>query len=214
MPFTTADIVILVIMILSGLLALMRGFIREVITIVAWVGAALAAMYGYAIFSPTLSNAVPMFGGLVGNGLAALLPFLGALFLLSYVSGKLVTRFSGAQPGPFDGTAGFFFGLGRGFILVCVSYLAFEFLYQPEVTPPVLAKARFMPLIENTNNYFKSAIPNKQYQTKKKTKTTKSTATTSSTPASSPSKEDEEDVGYSKQDRGAIDQLFESSEDE
>ena len=45
MPFEILDLILIGIMLISGLLALMRGFTREVLSLVAWGLAALAAYF-------------------------------------------------------------------------------------------------------------------------------------------------------------------------
>ena len=45
MPFQLLDLILIGIMLVSGLLALMRGFTREVLTLIAWGGAAIAAYF-------------------------------------------------------------------------------------------------------------------------------------------------------------------------
>ena len=52
MPLTLLDFILLAIMLVSGLLALMRGFTREVLSLVAWGAAAVAAYF--AIKQPGL----------------------------------------------------------------------------------------------------------------------------------------------------------------
>jgi hypothetical protein len=47
MPITLLDIVLIVVMLISGLLAMVRGFMREVLSITAWVLAAGATLYAY-----------------------------------------------------------------------------------------------------------------------------------------------------------------------
>ncbi|MEE4239610.1 MAG: CvpA family protein, partial [Anderseniella sp.] len=49
MSFTWPDIALAAVMVISGLMAIMRGFSREVLSLVAWGAAAVAAFY--AIFS-------------------------------------------------------------------------------------------------------------------------------------------------------------------
>ena len=45
MPFQLLDLILVAIMLVSGLLALMRGFTREVLSLVAWGCAAAAAFF-------------------------------------------------------------------------------------------------------------------------------------------------------------------------
>ena len=52
MPITLLDIILIVVMLISGLLAMVRGFMREVLSIVAWVLAAGATLYAYAKLLP------------------------------------------------------------------------------------------------------------------------------------------------------------------
>ena len=47
MPITLLDVILLLVMLISGLLAMIRGFMREVLSIAAWIIAALVTLYGY-----------------------------------------------------------------------------------------------------------------------------------------------------------------------
>lgn len=208
MPFTAADIIILAIMLLSGLLALMRGFVREVFTVVVWVAAAFAALTLFETFSPIMRGMISI--GALADGLALGIPFLISLVFLSVFSGKLVVKLSGHQPGPLDGTAGFLFGIARGFILICIVYLGFQFFYQPQAAPAWLADAKFLPLIEKTNGYFQTVSP---ARAEASAVTPKSKKKSSARAKDFPVEDTEDEKGYSKQERGAIDQLFQSSAD-
>ena len=53
MPFQLLDLILIGIMIISGLLALMRGFTREVLSLLAWGIAGIAALG--AVLSPQLN---------------------------------------------------------------------------------------------------------------------------------------------------------------
>ncbi len=44
MPITWLDILLLSVMLISGILAMIRGFMREVLSIVAWGAAAVATL--------------------------------------------------------------------------------------------------------------------------------------------------------------------------
>ena len=52
MPITLLDIGLIAVMLISGLLAMIRGFMREVLSIVAWVLAAVATLYAYGKLLP------------------------------------------------------------------------------------------------------------------------------------------------------------------
>ena len=47
MPITILDLVLLAVMLISGLLAMVRGFMREILSIAAWGAAALVTLYAF-----------------------------------------------------------------------------------------------------------------------------------------------------------------------
>ncbi len=53
MPITILDLVLLSVMLISGLLAMVRGFMREILSIAAWGGAALVTLYAFGKLLPT-----------------------------------------------------------------------------------------------------------------------------------------------------------------
>ena len=53
MPITILDLVLLGVMLISGLLAIVRGFMREILSIAAWGAAALVTLYSYQKLLPT-----------------------------------------------------------------------------------------------------------------------------------------------------------------
>ena len=52
MPFEIADIVIAIVLIISGFLAYFRGLVREVLSLATWIGSALAAYYAFPYAQP------------------------------------------------------------------------------------------------------------------------------------------------------------------
>lgn len=205
MPFTAVDTIIFAIMLLSGVLALLRGFVREVVTIVTWVGSAFVALHMLTILGPFMHSLITK--DWLADVVAFSIPFFAMLYLLSWLGNKVVLRLSGKDPGPVDGTVGFFFGIGRGFIIVTVSYFVFDLLYDPSTTPEWIADAQFEPVIEDTTDFYYSLFPNLKAQTGPKA--TKPTDKSRDTTKSKGDGKDEK--GYSDRDRDAIDQLFKDS---
>ena len=54
MPITILDLVLLGVMLISGLLAMVRGFMREILSIAAWGAAALVTLLVAARMEPAL----------------------------------------------------------------------------------------------------------------------------------------------------------------
>lgn len=120
------DLAVLGVVLISGLLAMLRGFVREVLGIGAWIGAAIAALAFYPLAAPYLHAWLDP--GLVSNLAAGGAIFLVVLILLSIVARLLADRVQDSAAGSIDRTLGLLFGLVRGAVLVCFAYIALAFL--------------------------------------------------------------------------------------
>ena len=89
MPFQVLDIILLGIMLISGLLALMRGFTREVLSLVSWGLAAVAAWFafqnkpGFDLVMPYVNN------DKIAQAIIAAVAFLIVLIVVSVISVKI-----------------------------------------------------------------------------------------------------------------------------
>lgn len=124
------DIAVLAVLLLSGLFAMMRGFVQEVLSIAGWIGAGFVALYGLPqarpiaakyISSPTAAD--------VAAGAAL---FLGTLVILSIITHFIARQVRGSMLGHLDRSLGFVFGLGRGALIACLAYMLALFIYTPE----------------------------------------------------------------------------------
>ena len=52
LPFHIADGIIVAVLVVSGLLAYFRGFVKEILSVAGWIGAALVALYGFPYAQP------------------------------------------------------------------------------------------------------------------------------------------------------------------
>ncbi len=117
---TLVDYVVILIIALSAIISLIRGFVREVLSLISWIGALFIAKEG----TPFSVDTVPDFIGHVGLRyvIAFAVIFVTAVFVLSFVS-RQVSRFVGFSGlKGTDRSLGVIFGLARGVILV--SFLA------------------------------------------------------------------------------------------
>lgn len=151
------DIVILVIILLSGLLALIRGFVKEVLGMAGWVGAAFVTLY---LFRPV----VPYFRSFItipwlADAAAGLVIFVIALILLSGISHAIAVRVHQSNFSALDKSLGLMFGLLRGVVVVCLAYLALAWAMPPDQYPPWMQGARTMPLVERGAQLIKGLIP-------------------------------------------------------
>lgn len=141
------DIAVIVIIVLSALFAFSRGFVKEVLSIGAWVGAALAALWGYPYAAALTERMLPK--GPVAEGVAAFVIFIVALIVLSFLTSALSSRVKTSALSAVDRTLGLIFGIVRGAIIVCLGYIALAWVLPADGHRPAwMAEARTLPLLE------------------------------------------------------------------
>ncbi len=147
------------IMLISGLLALMRGFTREVLSLVAWGAAALAAFF--AVFTPELVQLAQPYTNneLLSKIAVGGIAFLVALIIMSVISVKLADLVLDSAAGAFDRTLGFVYGLGRGLLLVVIAYLMYIWLIPRDKHEDWVRNARSLRAIETVGEFVISFLP-------------------------------------------------------
>jgi membrane protein required for colicin V production len=157
MPITLLDIILIGVMLVSALLAMIRGFMREILSIAAWVIAAVATLYAYAKFLPLaksyFNNDIVAAAVLVGG------TFLGTLLIVSIITVRFSDMVLDSRVGALDRTLGFLFGLGRGLIIVVVAFLFFAWLVPPRTQPSWVANAKSKVVLQSTGDWLISMLP-------------------------------------------------------
>jgi membrane protein required for colicin V production len=165
MNFEYLDIILVGIMLISGVLALMRGFTREVLSVIAWGLSALAAYF--AILQPKLIGLAAQYiendkVQLVVVGVAA---FIIVLIFTSIVSVKLSDAVVDSAAGAVDRTLGFLFGLGRGLVLVAIMYLFYGWQVPVDRQEGWVKDARSLPIVQTTANMICVPMPPNMVET-------------------------------------------------
>ncbi len=216
MPITLLDVVLIVVMLVSGLLAMVRGFMREVLSIAAWVLAAAATLYAYAkllpyakqYFNNDMVAAVALVGGV----------FLGTLLLISVLTVRISDMVLDSRVGALDRTLGFLFGLARGLLIVVVAYTFFDWLVPDRGKPDWVLHAKSRVVLSSTGDWLKDQLPeNAEATILKRLKRPRPEDT--ETPESAPDQHSEVDkpgdrradaaeVGYDRSSRAGMQQLL------
>jgi len=157
MPITWLDLILLLVMFVSGLLAMIRGFMREILSIAAWGIAALTTLYSYSRVLPTVkqyfsSDTVATAATVVGI-------FLLTLLIVSILTVRISDLILDSRVGALDRTLGFLFGLGRGLLIVVVAYLFFDWLVPDRSQPEWVRGAKSKVVIKSTGDWLKSMLP-------------------------------------------------------
>lgn len=151
------DLAVLVVIALSAIFAFARGFVREVLSIAAWVGAAAITLYGfnYVLGITTRFVTTTLLADLIaGAGL-----FLASLILLTILTSSLARLVQWSALTPIDRTLGLIFGLARGVVLVSIAYFAVDITLPPNERPVWLRDARSQPLLAQGADMLRSVLP-------------------------------------------------------
>ncbi len=157
MPITLLDIVLIVVMLISGLLAMVRGFMREVLSITGWVLAAAATLYSYGklipyakqYFNSDIVAAVAVVGGV----------FLVTLLVVTVLTVKVSDMVLDSRVGALDRTLGFLFGLGRGLIIVVIAFQFLTWLVPDRSQPEWVKGAKSRLVLTGTGQWLMSMLP-------------------------------------------------------
>jgi membrane protein required for colicin V production len=157
MPITLLDGILIAIMLVSAILAMIRGFTREVFSIAAWVIAAVAT---YAFWQ----DALPYVQGYIDDrnvalGVTVVGIFFVTLLVVSLVTMRISDFILDSKVGPLDRTLGFIFGAARGLILVVIAMLFLNFFVAPERQPVWIAEAKSKPWLDSIGNDLLNALP-------------------------------------------------------
>src|SRR5205085_4789189 len=157
MPITLLDVILLAVMLISALLAMVRGFMREVLSIASWAAAALLTLYAYPRLKPIVlqyfSNDVVASAITIGG------VFLGTLLIVSVITIKISDTVLDSRVGALDRTLGFLFGLARGLVIVVVAFLFFVWLVPEKSQPTWVRDAKSKVVLKGTGDWLMSMLP-------------------------------------------------------
>jgi len=157
MPITLLDIILIGVMLVSALLAMIRGFMREILSRASWVIAALGTLYSYAKLLPFaksyFNSDIIATAVLVGG------TFLATLLIVSIITVRFSDMVLDSRVGALDRTLGFLFGLARGLIIVVVAFLFFAWLVPDRSQPEWVRSAKSRVVLQGTGDWLISMLP-------------------------------------------------------
>ncbi len=156
MPITLLDGILLGITLVSAVLAMIRGFSREVLSVASWAAAGIAAFLFYKQVTPMVKPYVE--SELVAQAVAAGAIFLATLIVVSLITMKIADFIIDSRVGALDRTLGFVFGAARGVLLVVVALSFFNWLAATN-QPAWIAEAKSKPLLDSLSGKLIAMLP-------------------------------------------------------
>jgi membrane protein required for colicin V production len=151
------DLAVITIVMVSGMLALLRGFTREVLAIVSWVAAAFAAYYLYPMALPYVKPYISK--DEIALVAAAAIVFMVALVLVSLITVKLSDVILDSKIGALDRSLGFVFGAVRGVLLAIVAFVFYTWLVPEPNQPEWVRNARAKPILQAGGDKLREFLP-------------------------------------------------------
>lgn len=135
------DFAVIGVVALSGLLAMARGFVKELLSLLGWIVAALVTFLALPYVREPVRNIVKSQTiADIGSGIVI---FLVVLVLMGIITHALTRRLPSGTFGFVDGLMGLVFGLARGALLVALAYLLLQVAFKDEKTmPPFVQQAK------------------------------------------------------------------------
>jgi membrane protein required for colicin V production len=144
--FNYVDYTILAVLAASGLLAMLRGFMRELLGALGWVVAVIVARLSEKIATDQLQEYIN--DEALTSFLGWILPFIIVVFAWYIFANLAAPGLKKMAMGVLDRPLGFIFGILRGLVLVAIVYMSALLLYESEdhFAQPVLDAALISPI--------------------------------------------------------------------
>jgi membrane protein required for colicin V production len=157
MSLTVFDLAVFFVLVVSVLLALARGLLREGLGLLAWAGAGVVAWFG-------LDDTRTVLQQQFANDTVAEIAAFGLVFVVPLVLFKLLALLLGAVIpggafGSIDRLLGAGFGFVRGAAVVSAVYLALAIVITPENHPAWIRDAYFLPYVQDGAELLADFVP-------------------------------------------------------
>lgn len=162
----SVDIAVGVVLLISAVISLMRGFVHEILSHAGWIVSGLAALWAVQRVPEVhdLSHKY-IHNDLLADIAAGVVIFLVLLVILSFFTHAVARRVQNSALGSTDRALGFVFGLVRGLVLCSLAYMVVIWLSAgpassgPPSPPEWLKDAKALPLIKVGADFIQSLLP-------------------------------------------------------
>jgi membrane protein required for colicin V production len=154
---TSVDLILLGVIILSALIGLIRGLVREVLSIAAWLGAAAVGFWFLPMITPLIKPWMPAPEWTDPAGYVIL--FIISLIVFSLIAKTIGGAVRASSMSGIDRSLGMAFGIARGIVLGMVAYIVGCLAIPQERWPEQVLDARSLPYIYKGADWIARQIP-------------------------------------------------------
>lgn len=153
----TFDIIVLGLVAFSCAVGAMRGFCREVFTIVGWIAGIVATIYFTPVFKPIGRNLIS--SEWIADLATASVIFLATMAIFSFLSNMSTKTLDQSALSIVDRAGGFGFGILRAVVLLGLAFLLFSYVYEPENRPEFVQNAKTTAFLETSASFIQDVAP-------------------------------------------------------
>lgn len=154
---TAFDIGALIVIGLSVLVAVVRGAVRETLSLASWIGAAVIAYYGFGYARDLARQTIET--DWLADAAALTMVFIVPLVGFKIVAAVLADHLPGGTVGVIDRTAGLAFGVARGAVIVSAAYLGLSLAIEPAEHPVWIQEAMVLPYVREGAELLNRFVP-------------------------------------------------------
>ncbi len=151
------DYGIIAVLLISASLSLLRGFTKEVLSIMSWLVSGYAAIFFGPSLKPLLAGYIKI--DWVVNGGAMLIVFLVTFIVLSLLSSVIAGHLKDSPLGVLDRTMGVAFGAARGIFIACIAYLGVSAVIPEADHPAFITEAKLRPMLQTGSKTIVAIVP-------------------------------------------------------
>jgi len=151
------DIIILFVVLVSGLIALSRGLIKEVLSIVGWVLGTAAVIYLLPITIPFAKKYID--NGYIAGAASSICILIVFFVAWIYTTAGIVGKIRTSKLNGMDRLLGLFFGIARAFLLVILFYILMGWIIPQDKQSDVFKNSRYFQLAGSFAEPLEKLIP-------------------------------------------------------
>ena len=142
------DLIIIILIFISAFFAFIRGFSLEILSLSGWIfSIGISYLYG-GLASNQINKFLDNF--LISTVISYVFSFILLLIIFSYLTKNVSSLIKNSFAGLLDRSLGFFYGLLRGYLLICFCYFCFDYFYSGS-KPIFLESSKLVPIIKISN---------------------------------------------------------------
>ena len=151
------DYIVIAVLSLSGIIALIRGLTREVLSIIGWIAAFYSALFALPLLRDMVRGFISP--DWIADGIILVVVFVIILIGFSLVSKVFTDKLKKSPIGMLDRLLGLVFGFSRGVVIVSFAYLILLLLLPPDDHPEWVREAQSTPVLKSSTAILVRVIP-------------------------------------------------------